>query len=144
MGHKFSVSTFWAQIRLTHSNTIQYVGETCRYLVEAPENDDSRYCYGKVKLAYGNGLRMDIWTKFKKKFGIPAIGEFYASSESPFATTCHEVDGNGVGAIRNNGWMADRSSQLPELPHEAGWVPRDCDHRTVEIDAESSPAMDRP
>ena len=30
LGHKFSVSTFWAQIRLTHSNTIQYVGETCR------------------------------------------------------------------------------------------------------------------
>jgi len=108
LGHKFSVSSFWAQIRLTHSNTIQYVGETCRYLVEAPENDDSRYCYGKVKLAYGNGLRMDIWTKFKEKFGIPAIGEFYASSESPFATTCHEVDGNGVGAIRNNGWLADR------------------------------------
>ncbi|QPG74683.1 hypothetical protein FOA43_002016 [Brettanomyces nanus] len=108
LGHKFSVSSYWAQVRLTHSNTIQYVGEVCRYLVDAPKSEDERRWYGKVDLAYGNGLRMDIWTKLKKRFGIKAVGEFYASSESPFATTCREVNGNGVGAIRNNGYLADR------------------------------------
>lgn len=108
LSHKFSVSSFWAQMRLTHANTIEYVGEVCRYLVEAPENEDERKMYGKVKLAYGNGLRKDIWVRMKKRFGIPAIGEFYASSESPFATTCYEYNGNGIGAIRNNGYIVDR------------------------------------
>ncbi|VEU22293.1 DEKNAAC103702 [Brettanomyces naardenensis] len=108
LGHKFSVSSYWAQVRLTNANTIQYVGEVCRYLVEAPETEDERMYYGKVELAYGNGLRKDIWPKLKHRFGIKAIGEFYASSESPFATTCREENGTGVGAIRNNGWLADK------------------------------------
>lgn len=107
LGFKFSVSSYWTQVKLCKANTIQYVGEVCRYLVDAAETVNEKECYGQVDIAIGNGLRKDIWQKFKDRFGIRVIGEFYASSESPFATTCYEVNGNGIGALRNNGTLAN-------------------------------------
>lgn len=108
IGHKFSLSTYWTQVKLCGCNTIQYVGEVCRYLVDSPTQINERECYGQIVTAYGNGLRPDIWMKMKERFGIKAIGEFYASSESPFATTCYEQNGIGVGAIRNNGYLVGK------------------------------------
>lgn len=105
IGHKFSLSSYWTQVKICDANTIQYVGEVCRYLVGSKETLNEKECYGKIRLAFGNGLRPDIWMKLKERFGIPAIGEFYASSESPFATTCYETNGIGLGAIRNNGFL---------------------------------------
>lgn len=112
IGHKFSLSSYWTQVKLCNCNTIQYVGEVCRYLVDSGFILNERECYGKIKLAYGNGLRPDIWMKMKERFGIYAIGEFYSSSEAPFATTCYEYNGIGVGAIRNNGYLADKFLSL--------------------------------
>ncbi|KAG7734475.1 hypothetical protein KL948_000041 [Ogataea haglerorum] len=108
LGTKFSLSSYWTQVRLAGANTIQYVGEVCRYLLNGPATEDEKWCHGKIRLAVGNGLRADIWTKFKERFEIPAIGEFYASSEGPFATTCYEQSGIGIGCIRNQGWLADK------------------------------------
>lgn len=112
IGHKFSLSSYWTQVKLCDCNTIQYVGEVCRYLVDSNELVNEKECYGKIKLAYGNGLRPDIWMKLKQRFGIPAIGEFYSSSEAPFATTCYEDNGIGIGALRNNGYLADKFLSL--------------------------------
>lgn len=105
IGHKFSLSSYWTQVKLCKCNSIQYVGEVCRYLVDSKKTLNEDECYGKIKLAYGNGLRPDIWMKLKDRFGIFAIGEFYSSSEAPFATTCYEYNGIGIGAIRNNGFI---------------------------------------
>ena len=33
----------------------------------------------------GNGLRPDIWVKFKARFGVEQVSEFYASSEGNIA-----------------------------------------------------------
>ncbi|ODV85662.1 hypothetical protein CANARDRAFT_27766 [[Candida] arabinofermentans NRRL YB-2248] len=114
LGTKFSLSSYWTQVKLTKANTIQYVGEVCRYLVGASDElRDEKSIKGQVHAAYGNGLRKDIWMKFKERYGIETIGEFYASSESPFAMTCYERDGTvGVGAIRNQGWLADKALSL--------------------------------
>jgi hypothetical protein len=35
----------------------------------------------KVRIALGNGLRMDIWAKFQQRFGINRVGEIYAATE---------------------------------------------------------------
>ena len=35
----------------------------------------------KVKIAVGNGLRMDVWTEFQERFGIEQVIEFYAATE---------------------------------------------------------------
>lgn len=75
IGRRFSTKTFWKEVRETKSTVIQYVGETCRYLtVAAPEIDpvtgenlDKKHC---VRAAMGNGLRPDVWDRFKDRFGI--------------------------------------------------------------------------
>ncbi|KAK0717414.1 hypothetical protein B0T26DRAFT_740826 [Lasiosphaeria miniovina] len=64
---------------------IQYVGETCRYLTVSPpdidpvsgENLDKEH---RVRVAMGNGLRPDVWDRFKKRFG--AIGTWNLSRNS--------------------------------------------------------------
>ena len=38
-----------------------------------------------VRLAVGNGLRADIWEKFKTRFNIPHIVEFFGATEGTIA-----------------------------------------------------------
>lgn len=98
---KFSATSFWKQARLCGATHIQYVGEICRYLLQSkPHPDNKRH---QVKIAYGNGLRPDIWEQFKSRFGIEGIGEFYAASESPIATTNLQYGSYGIGACRKYG-----------------------------------------
>ena len=101
LSHKFSASTFWKQVYLTGATHIQYVGEVCRYLLHTPISKYEKM--HKVKVAYGNGLRPDIWQDFRKRFNIEVIGEFYGATEAPFATTTFQKGDFGVGACRNYG-----------------------------------------
>ena len=102
ISNKFSASSFWEQVCLTKATHIQYVGEICRYLLNTMPNDFEKQ--HQVKIAYGNGLRPDIWVEFKKRFQIPIIGEFYASTEAPFATTSYQEGYDfGVGSCRTYG-----------------------------------------
>ena len=98
---KFSATSFWTQARLCGATHIQYVGEVCRYLLNSkPHPDQDRH---NVRIAYGNGLRRDIWSEFKSRFHIDGIGEFYAATESPIATTNLQYGEYGVGACRKYG-----------------------------------------
>lgn len=101
MVNKFSASNFWKQAYQTRATHVQYVGEICRYLLQTPVSKyEHMHC---VKVAYGNGLRPDIWQKFRKRFNIEIIGEFYAATEAPFATTCIQKGDFGVGACKSYG-----------------------------------------
>jgi acyl-CoA synthetase (AMP-forming)/AMP-acid ligase II len=40
VGKKFSTKTFWEDCRSSKATIIQYVGETCRYLLAAPPQSD--------------------------------------------------------------------------------------------------------
>src|SRR5690242_15902637 len=89
IGRKFSTSRFWEDVRRHKANIIQYVGETCRYLLSAPstidpdtgESLDRKHA---VRIAFGNGLRPDVWNRFKERFGIETIAEFYGATEGSF------------------------------------------------------------
>jgi fatty-acyl-CoA synthase len=76
---KFSASSFWKDVNATQSTLFVYIGELCRYLVNGPEQDGERG--HKVRLAFGNGLRPDVWPDFQSRFAIPQILEFYGSTE---------------------------------------------------------------
>ena len=111
LGHKFSTRTFWPEIRSQNATIIQYVGETCRYLLAAPpqfdpmtgENLDGK---NNVRLAFGNGLRPDIWNKFKHRFGVETIAEFYAATESPSALFNTSSNDFSSGAVGRSGLLA--------------------------------------
>lgn len=101
VSQKFSATTFWTQARMCNATHVQYVGETCRYLLNTKYHPDQQN--HNVEIAYGNGLRPDIWKEFKSRFSVKAVGEFYAATESPIALTNLQYGDFGVGACRKFG-----------------------------------------
>ncbi|KAK1777061.1 hypothetical protein QBC45DRAFT_199435 [Copromyces sp. CBS 386.78] len=111
IGKKFSTKTFWKDVRASNATIIQYVGETCRYLTVAePEVDpETGRCLDKehrVRVACGNGLRPDVWDKFKARFGIDTILEFYPSTEGPMGTWNRSRNSFSRGAIGRFGILS--------------------------------------
>ncbi len=76
---KYSTSCFWQDVHKFNASAIGYVGELCRYLIDAPASDLEQG--HRVTKMIGNGMRPNIWSKFKTRFGIQEILELYASSE---------------------------------------------------------------
>ncbi|KAI1116658.1 fatty-acyl-CoA synthase [Nemania sp. NC0429] len=79
LGRKFSHSSFWQEVHQSGATHIQYVGELCRYLVNAPPSPLDRG-HG-VRMAWGNGMRSDVWERFRERFGIECINELYGASD---------------------------------------------------------------
>lgn len=111
IGHKFSTRTFWPEVRSSKATIIQYVGETCRYLLSAPpqfsadgKNLDAE---NHVRMAIGNGLRPDVWNRFKNRFGIDTIAEFYAATEGTNGTWNFARNDFSAGAIGRNGLISE-------------------------------------
>src|ERR1700743_1892623 len=94
---RFSVSDFWRDVRDERCTLFQYIGELCRYLVNAPhqaqETDHS------LRIACGNGLRPEVWESFKARFKIPRILEYYASTEGNFSLYNCEGQAGAIGRI---------------------------------------------
>ncbi|GAB7365569.1 hypothetical protein MBLNU230_g6641t1 [Neophaeotheca triangularis] len=80
---RFSISQFWPDIHNSQATMFIYVGETARYLLAAPPHPLERD--HRLRLAYGNGLRPDVWHKLQDRFNIPEVAEFFNSSEGMFA-----------------------------------------------------------
>jgi fatty-acyl-CoA synthase len=91
---KFSAHDFWGDVVDWDCTLFQYIGELCRYLVNAPV--DPREKQHRLRVCSGNGLRGDVWGKFQDRFAIPRILEFYAATEGN--VSLYNVDGK-VGAI---------------------------------------------
>ncbi|XP_064620927.1 long-chain fatty acid transport protein 2-like [Lineus longissimus] len=91
---KFSASQFWDDCRQYDVTVIMYIGELCRYLTNRPK--DPRDQDHKVRCAYGNGLRPEVWSDFQSRFNIRYIREFYAATEGTgFLINVN----NAVGAV---------------------------------------------
>ncbi len=79
LSRKFSRTRFWEEIRAQGATSFIYIGELCRYLMNAePSPTDRQH---KVRVISGNGLRPDIWEAFQQRFGIERIAEFYGATE---------------------------------------------------------------
>ncbi|GAA6004263.1 hypothetical protein JCM10207_002512 [Rhodosporidiobolus poonsookiae] len=124
IGRKFSASTFWNDVRASNANVVQYVGEVLRYLLAVPPSPlDKQH---NVKVAYGNGCRPDVWEKFRERFGVPVISEFFASSEGngslfnyntgPFGAGAVGSEGILVGAVQRKKQVVVRVDTLTEEP----------------------------
>ncbi|KAK9295155.1 hypothetical protein QLX08_010436 [Tetragonisca angustula] len=76
---KFSVSAYWTDCIKYNCTAAQYIGEMCRYLLNAPPKpEDNAH---RLRLMFGNGMRPQIWSEFVKRFNIKRVSEFYGSSE---------------------------------------------------------------
>ncbi|CAN6601518.1 very long-chain fatty acid transport protein [Trichomonascus vanleenenianus] len=104
IGTKFSARTFWTQVKLSDANCIQYVGETCRYLLNSPQGpDDTSH---SAITACGSGMKIDVWGRFKERFGIKYVGELYGATELPMALTVFQSGEFGEGCISLCGPLA--------------------------------------
>lgn len=76
---RFSSSNYWKDISKFKATCTVYIGEIPRYLLNLPENEYEKQ--STLKRMIGLGLRKNIWLKFKERFNIEHIYEYYASTE---------------------------------------------------------------
>lgn len=76
---RFSASHFWDDVADNDCTVVIYIGELCRYLVNQPPHAKERAHH--LRLAFGNGLRPEVWEEFQHRFGVARILEFYGSTE---------------------------------------------------------------
>ena len=101
---RFSASHFWPEVVAEGCTMFVYIGELCRYLVnQPPSEDETRH---KIRLAFGNGLRPDIWPVVKQRFRIPDILEFYGATEGN--VSLFNFDGKEGAVARVPKWLRSR------------------------------------
>ncbi|KAL5338440.1 hypothetical protein BJX70DRAFT_388652 [Aspergillus crustosus] len=127
VGRKFSARGFMKEARQNDATVIQYVGETLRYLLAAPvetdpvtgEDLDKKH---NIRVVYGNGLRPDVWNRFKERFSVPTVAEFYAATEGTGGTWNFSSNDFGAGAIGRNGllsgWLIGRGLTIVQVDQE--------------------------
>ena len=94
---RFSASEFWEDCRNYRATFFQYIGELCRYLLNAPPHpDDGKHSLRGIA---GNGLRPEIWLAFRKRFAIPRIVEFYGATEGNVAMLNYDGKVGAVGRV---------------------------------------------
>lgn len=121
---RFSVSHFWDEIYDSGATMFVYVGETARYLLNAPPHPLERK--HNVRLGYGNGLRPDVWLKFQERFNIPEIGEFFNSTEGIFALLNYAKGPYQAACVGHHGGI------MRLLLHKI-YIPVAIDHETGDI-----------
>ena len=103
---KFSARQFWSDVIRWDCTVFQYIGELCRYLLNA--NSSSEATGHRIRMACGNGLAVEVWDEFKGKFQIPRLLEFYASTEGGISLFNVEGKRGAIGHIP--GYLAHRFS----------------------------------
>jgi citronellyl-CoA synthetase len=82
---KFSASHFLSDVRKYNATSFIYIGEICRYLMNQHRQLDD--ADNPLVSCVGNGLRPEIWTLFKERFGLKKIYELYGSAEGTLIFT---------------------------------------------------------
>lgn len=100
MRRKFSVSEFWEDVQKYKVSAFIYIGELCRYLLNAPTSSLEKN--HRIKKIMGNGLKPDIWQEFKGRFQIKNIFEFYGAADGNVGFT------NTLNFDSTLGWCATK------------------------------------
>ena len=94
---KFSVHEFWNDCFRYRPTFFQYIGELCRYLLNAPPGPHERD--HAIRAITGNGLRPEIWDAFQRRFAIPKIIEFYGATEGNVSMLNYDGKKGAVGRV---------------------------------------------
>jgi fatty-acyl-CoA synthase len=94
---KFSVHEFWDDVHRYGATMFEYIGELCRYLLNAPPVALERG--HSIRAITGNGLRPEIWREFQARFAIPRIVEFYGATESNVSMLNYDGRVGAVGRV---------------------------------------------
>ncbi len=122
----FSASRFWDDVADGGCTVFQYIGELCRYLVNSPPHPRERA--HALRLACGNGMQAEVWTRFTQRFGVPHVLEYYAATEGSVSLYNTEERPGAIGRIPS--YLAHRFPvALIRCDPETGAALRDADGR---------------
>ncbi len=76
---RFSASAFWEDIHKYQATATMYIGEIPRYILNQPYSEYEKN--HTLRTIVGVGLRKDVWEKFKARFKVEHICEFYGLTE---------------------------------------------------------------
>jgi fatty-acyl-CoA synthase len=126
---RFSASHFWKEIAAEGCTMFVYIGELCRYLVNHEfDDDETRH---KIRLAFGNGLRPDVWPQLKQRFRVPEVLEFYGSTEGNVSMFNFDGREGAIGRIPK--WLKKRFNvRLVQYDVETEEVVRGLDGLAIE------------
>ena len=80
LARRFSARRFWDDVIELGATAFQYVGELPRYLLDQPAHPlEQRH---QIRFCVGNGMRPEVWERFRDRFRIPHVVEFYGATES--------------------------------------------------------------
>ncbi len=94
---KFSLNEFWSDIHKYDATIFAYIGELCRWLLNAPPGQYERDHH--IRAITGNGLRPEIWKRFQERFAIPRIVEFYGATEGNVSMLNYDGTLGSVGRV---------------------------------------------
>jgi fatty-acyl-CoA synthase len=101
---RFSASQFWPEIAAEGATMFAYIGELCRYLIDqAPLPGAAPHA---LRLAFGNGLRADVWRVLEERFPVPRVLEFYGSTEGN--VSMFNFDGRRGAIGRVPAWLSSQ------------------------------------
>lgn len=123
----FSATAFWSDIRMSESTCFGYVGELPRYLLATrPSELEKRH---KIRHMYGNGMRPDVWGKFRERFGVEEVTEIFNSTEMMLGLANYNKGSWGEGAVGVHGgimrWLLRKKFVPVEVDFEINEIVRD-------------------
>jgi fatty-acyl-CoA synthase len=94
---RFSLNEFWSDIHKYDATLAVYIGELCRWLLNAPPGAHEQDHH--LRAITGNGLRPEIWRAFQQRFAIPRIVEFYGATEGNVSMLNYDGTVGAVGRV---------------------------------------------
>jgi fatty-acyl-CoA synthase len=124
---RFSARRFWDEARRDGVTACQYVGELCRYLLNAPPSPADRD--HTLRVMMGAGLGADMWRPFQERFGVERILEGWSSTEAN--TSLINLDGK-VGSCGRIPFKERHNGRLIRYDVATDTHPRTADGRCIE------------
>ena len=123
---KYSTREFWSDVRDNNITVVQYIGEICRYLLNAPPHADDRN--HRLRCMLGAGVTPESWTRWIERFGEVQIFEGWGSTEANTAVI--NID-NYPGSVGRVPYWEKSNFRLVRFDVETETHPRDENGRYI-------------
>jgi fatty-acyl-CoA synthase len=144
---RFSASALLSDLRQHRATLLLYVGELGRAWLAQPQSAHDRE--HRLRLAIGNGMSPEVWSRLQARFAIPKIVEFYAATEFPGAVV--NLTGE-VGSVGQLPFARLRGYRLARVDADTGELARTAQGRAIPCGVDEpgellyrlKPAVNRP
>lgn len=119
---RFSVSNFWSEIERTGANDVNLLGSMLPLLINAPENDAMKRCYGQIRRIGAAPFPAELQAAWKKRFGDCSTGvPGYGLTEASLLTSAVFGEACAPGASgKRNEWFDVRIVDDNDVEQPAG------------------------